>query len=181
MDGFDWTGCTVVCIASGPSLSADDCERVERSGLPTIAVNTSWKMARFAQVLYAGDACWWNANIAEVDIAAQRWTCSGNAATKHEINFHSMCGAYNSGLRAIQLAMDFGAKKILLLGYDCSVKHGTHWHGEHKKTKNPTAAKCHMWQAQFARIKNKKCEIINCSRVTALSCFTKKPLEEVLL
>lgn len=180
MSAARWAGETVVCIASGPSLTTEDCLLVERAGLKTIAVNTSWKLARFANVIYAGDACWWDANGNEIDVSAERWTCSQGAARKYGINLQDTYGSYNSGLRAIQLAMDFGAKRILLLGYDCTVKYGTHWHGNHTKTKNPTSTKCNMWKAQFARLSQKKCEIINCSRVSALTCFVKMNLEEVL-
>lgn len=180
MSAKRWAGCTVVCIASGPSLTAEDCALVEQSELIAIAVNTSWKLARFANVIYAGDACWWNANIHEIDIAAEKWTCSRNAADRHSINLQASAGGFNSGLRAIQLAIEFGAKKVLLLGYDCSVKNGSHWHGDHAATKNPDAAKCHMWQKQFAQLSKKSCEIINCSRVTALTCFVKQNLEEAL-
>lgn len=46
--------------------------------------------------------------------------------------------AFNSGQRAIQLAAHFGAERIILLGYDCSLENGTHWHGNHPDgLKNP--------------------------------------------
>lgn len=175
-----WDGRTVVCVASGPSLLEADCKLVESSGLPVIAVNTSWKMVPFAEVVYAGDACWWDANHKEISISAERWTCSKTAATRHRINLFEASGSFNSGLRAIQLAIEFGASKIILLGYDCSVKSGIHWHGNHTKTKNPDAAKCHLWKAQFARLNRRGREIINCSRETALQCFPLKKLEEIL-
>lgn len=86
----------------------------------------------------------------------------------------------NSGLRAIELAIGFGAARVLLLGYDCSVTSGTHWHGDHKLTKNPDAKRCAEWQRHFAMLDPKQAEIINCSRETALNCFPRMTLEKAL-
>lgn len=175
-----WQGQTVACIASGPSLTVADCEAVKISGIPTIAVNNSWQRAPFASVIYAGDCAWWKAHIKEIDIPAEKWSCSRSAVNEFKVLHHSRCGAYNSGLAAIELAIEFGAAKIILLGYDCTTKYGTHWHGDHTMTANPNANKCNMWKKQFTRLSKSRATIINCSRVTALECFIKKSLEEVL-
>lgn len=175
-----WEGKTVACIASGPSLTLEDCNLIESAKIPTIAVNNSWERALFASIIYAGDCAWWTAHINEIDIAAERWSCSRSAADKFKVFHHSRYGAYNSGLAAIELAIEFGAAKIILLGYDCTTKYGTHWHGPHAKTSNPNATKCEAWKKQFARLSKSRTTIINCSRATMLECFTKKPLEEVL-
>lgn len=179
-----WAGKTAAVIASGPSLTAEDCALIEATGLPTIAVNSSWQAARFASILYAGDACWWDAYGHEVDIPAEKWTCSRQAAAKHRINHHTACGGYNSGMRAIQFAVERGAKRVILLGFDCSLRHGVHWHGPHERTKNPDAAKVKNWRSQFkpvaALAEIKKCEVINCSRHTELTCFPVRDLESVI-
>nr|WP_298117429.1 hypothetical protein [uncultured Pseudomonas sp.] len=175
-----WQGLTAACIASGPSLTASDCALIASAGLPTIAVNSSWRLARFAAVIYAGDPAWWQAYGAEIDIAAARWTCTEQAAARFDLNLHRVRGGYNSGLRAIQLAIEFGAARVLLLGYDCSVAAGTHWHGNHDKTKNPDVSRCQAWQRQFAMLDRKGVEIINCSRETALTCFPCQSLEAAL-
>ncbi|HBO2361308.1 TPA: hypothetical protein L4H08_005446 [Pseudomonas aeruginosa] len=179
-----WTGCTVACIASGPSLTAEDCSVVQASGLPTIAVNTSWKLARFCDVIYAGDSCWWEAYGSEIDIPAERWSCTRQAIQRFGVNHHIVYGEYNSGMRAIQFAIWQGAKRVLLLGYDCSLEHGTHWHGEHGKTKNPDSKKVGQWHRQFGQVsaeaKTAGVEVVNCSRSTALTCFERIGLEEAL-
>lgn len=171
-------------IASGPSLTKEDCDLVRRSGCPTIAVNSSWKIAPFADVLYAGDACWWDEYGAEVTIPAERWTCSRQAAAKHKIKLHSAYGPYNSGSRAIQFALERGATRVLLLGYDCSVEDGSHWHGDHERTKNPTPDRVRLWHRQFAAValqaKVRKAQVVNCSRKTALSAFPRGNLVQEL-
>lgn len=174
----------ICCIASGPSLTFEDCELVRLSGIETIAVNNSWQMAQFADHIYAGDRKWWDQYGAEIDIPAKKWTCSKGAAVAHGINYHRASGPYNSGMRAIQWAIDSGKKKIILIGYDCSVKNGTHWHGDHEKTRNPDEKRCQKWKKQFELIGrlavSKNVEIINCSRHTELLCFKRLPLEIVI-
>ena len=179
-----WAGMTVAIIASGPSLTQADCDLIEAAGIPTIAVNHSWKMARFADAVYAGDACWWDAYGHEVDIPAEKWTCSRQAAARHGIKHHVAYGSYNSGMRAIQLAIDLGAARIILLGFDCSLANGLHWHGAHDRTQNPDEAKVKKWHGQFRAVaalaKLRRCEVINCSRYTELNCFPRRDLGSLM-
>jgi hypothetical protein len=55
----EWNGETVAVIASGASLSLGDVCRVQLAGIRTIAVNSSFLWAHFADVLYAADSHWW--------------------------------------------------------------------------------------------------------------------------
>lgn len=177
-----WQGEIVACIASGPSLTPEDCGLIGENNIRTIAVNRSWELAPFADIIYGGDNAFWTNYGKHINVPAERWTCSRTAADRFKISFHAnRYGAFNSGLRAIELALEFGAAKIILLGYDCTTKYGTHWHGDHKATANPNGNKCEMWRKQFSRLaKSTKIPIINCSSVTTLECFTKQPLEETL-
>ena len=163
---------TFVCIASGPSLNAHDCELVRRAGLPTIAVNSSWQLA-------PGDLAWWDANIRGIPQGPKRWTCTRQASAKYSLNLHEAYGEYNSGLRAIQLAFQLGAERVLLLGYDCTVQSGTHWHGDHADTKNPDEALCRKWDVQHGRLLQKS-QVVNCSRDTALTAYRLGMLEKEL-
>ncbi|MCI0665552.1 MAG: hypothetical protein L0220_31215, partial [Acidobacteria bacterium] len=113
-------GKTVVCIASGPSLTREDCEKIERTQLLTVAVNNSWQIARFCQILYAGDDRWWTTYYDKIDIDVEKWTCAVAASRKYDLYLHrAKKTAYNSGLRALQLVIEHGAKRVILLGYDC--------------------------------------------------------------
>jgi len=87
----------------------------------------------------------------------------------------------NSGANAISLAAWLGAEKIILLGYDCSIKKGFHWHGQHKKPlTNCTSIK--HWPGIFEKVAKAfgHVEIINCTRETELECFKRDKLESVL-
>lgn len=175
-------GKTVICVGGGPSLTDADCRTVEASGYPIIAVNTSWLKVRSAQIIFAGDQAWWDHNTASIDVSAQRWTCNHSASMKHNINLFRCKGRHwNSGLRAIELAEVEGAARVILLGYDCSIRKGVHHHGPHPKTSNPTATVCASWKEQFANLaRTTKIQIINCSRDTVLTCFERMELEEAL-
>jgi hypothetical protein len=174
------------CIASGPSLNTSDCITVVRSGIKTVAVNKSWKKFPFCSYIYAGDYKWWAINHDKIDISAEKWTCSDRAANTYKLHYHIAAGPYNSGMRAIQFGVSKGFKNIALLGYDCSLKNGIHWHGAHTEgtLSNPDEAKVRKWHDQFKRVsdmaKKQGVSIINCSRYTELTCFEKMTLEEAL-
>ena len=88
----------------------------------------------------------------------------------------------NSGAGAINLAITLGAKRVILLGYDCQKTGGkAHWHGNHEKGLG-NAGTIRDWPAQFAKLAKvyPDTDIINASRDTALTCFRRADLDEVL-
>lgn len=87
----------------------------------------------------------------------------------------------NTGVNAIMLAAYLGAEQIILIGYDCSVKKGYHWHGEHPKPLTNCKSIKH-WFKLFEKVAEnlKHLEVINASRETDLTFFKKESLEVVL-
>lgn len=175
-----WLGQVVVCVASGPSLTQADCDAV--SHLRTVAVNSSWRRAPHASIAFGMDEGWWEHNGAEVPLGMDRWTSSATTAARFDLHLMAArAKVSNSGAMAIDLADQLGAARILLLGYDCSVHRGTHWHGNHTKTGNPDEAATHRWQAEFEAVAEAvQAPVINCSRETALTCFPRLTLEQAL-
>ncbi|WP_213322585.1 motility associated factor glycosyltransferase family protein [Klebsiella aerogenes] len=174
----------IVCVASGPSLNQVDCALVCRSGLPVIAVNNSWVMVSTCQYIYAADCCWWEEYQRTITVPAERWCSDTFTARRFGINClpSALPGSFNSGQRAIELAIHLGASRILLLGYDCSIRNGTHWHGNHPLLANPDQFSVSRWHDEFSRVKAAagNTEIINCSRDTRLTCFPRQSLEAAL-
>lgn len=192
----------IVCIASGPSLTRDDCERVGRwrsaaEGRAAIVVNCSFRLAGWADVLYAADTQWWRDHHVEAaTFHGERWTCSGEPAQLHGVNRcearfgQGLCRdprylntGGNSGYQAINLAYHFGARRIILLGYDMQHTGGRrHWHEDYPAGGN--AAPVESWRKRFeplARdLRNDGVTVINATRVTALECFERMPLEDAL-
>ena len=78
-----------------------------------------------------------------------------------------------------------GAKKIILLGYDCKYASDgkRHFFGDHPPGMNGNAGSLRSWPGHFRSISvrfSKKCDIVNCSRDTALTDFRRANLEDVL-
>lgn len=179
-------GCTVFCIASGPSLTESDCDAVRATGAPVIAINTTWERCRNAAVIFAADAIWWRNNADKVDIDAERVSLSQNAEKLYGAKKFTLrrqtTRSYNSGCAAIEYALWRGAARVALLGYDCSIKNGLHWLGRHLDSSNPDKQKCRNWQKHFAALRDRHpdADIVNCSRYTELKMFPRIPLGEVI-
>lgn len=176
---------TWVCIASGPSLTQEDCELV--AGLPTIVVNNSWKMvSNPAAVHFAGDRAWWDNHHKTMPREGREcYTRSATAARVYNLKlFVGLPGKFNSGQKAIELAAHLGATEVILVGYDCSVKNGLHWHGQHAGVglKNPGTNSVREWHGEFLEMitKVKLPPVINASRTTELKCFPIMSLEDAL-
>ena len=88
----------------------------------------------------------------------------------------------NSGAAAIALAHQFGARRVVMLGYDCQ-KAGrlVHWHGDHPAGLG-NAGSMPKWPAQFAAVSRQVegMQVVNASRATVLDCFPRVALEDAL-
>ncbi len=185
----DWRGRTVVCIASGPSLTAEDCEAVKASGHPSVVTNTTFRMAPWADVILGMDLKWWQEYGAEVKAKCPgRRMSTSHAARSYGAESLWQCGWFpsvlNSGQAAISLAMVSGAKKVVLLGYDCQKTGGKwHHHGDHPKHLG-NAGSIKRWPKHFeimARDAQRDgLQIVNATRETALKCFPRVDLEAAL-
>jgi hypothetical protein len=91
----------------------------------------------------------------------------------------------NSGFHALNLAVQFGAARIVLVGYDMTLAGGLHWHGRHPpRLNNPTGKALVRWadilDAQAPLLAALGVEVVNASPVSALSAYPKVSLEEAL-
>lgn len=182
----------VVVLASGPSLTAEDIERTK--GLVTIAVNQTIFSAPHADYCYAYDDKWWVEYGDEVKkLQCNRITCSIKAHTlgavripktsAKEFDGTSVMGT-SSGHHGICYAIMLGAKKIILLGFDCQHTDGKrHHHADYPKgfgnaDRPERWIKEHEILAESAKKLGVK--IINSTRQTALTCYEQMPLDEAL-
>ncbi|WP_146745475.1 hypothetical protein [Pseudocitrobacter sp. RIT415] len=176
----------VFCVASGPSLKKVDCEEIEGLGYPVIAVNNAYSMFRQPYALFAGDEDWWRRYGGAVPAGIRRCTASRSASVLYGVEYQRIGTPeveFNSGSMAIQFAASLGAKHIYLLGYDCSIREGIHFHGRHTRhLRNPTETSVQKWHREFDGVRNElsHIDIINCSRRTELTCFPIKSLEAVI-
>lgn len=189
--GGRWSGKTVFVLASGPSLTETDVARVQRYSeqyqCPVVVTNTTFKLAPWADLLFFHDRKWWDIHGAEVGDAFSGLCVTMSSLSTSRVLSLAGTGfkAYrNSGGGAINFAMLAGAKRIITLGLDGKYASDgrRHWHIQHPKLGDaaslPRFVKIFPQLAQDA--KSKGVEIINASRDTALICFPRVTLENVL-
>ena len=194
-------------VASGPSLIKEDIEKLK--GQNVIVINTTYKLAPWATVLYACDPKWWHWNEGAKDFEGEKWTqYSGmgkegrlkeyieknnledyklkyvksvpNSGISEDPNY--IYQGSNSGIQAINLAYHFGAREMVLLGFDMQQTNGkNHWHEDHPDKVN---AHWHRWLGLYEVVSNDAkrlgISIINCTRETALKCFEKQDLDIII-
>jgi hypothetical protein len=156
----------------------------------------------WADVLYACDAWWWEYYGGCPGFHGEKWsTHDQNANPKLEIAakygvslVRGQCGdgfstdpsiihyGSNSGFQAINLAMLFGARRILLVGFDMSSPNGkTHFFGHHPSFRGQPRYESFVGAYNDAAKRLQTgVEIINCTPGSALRCFPKADLIEAM-
>lgn len=195
-----WAGATCFILGGGPSLAGVELERLR--GRRIIVINRTFRLAPWAHVLYFCDHKWWAQDGADVlsrfnsrglifSVSNQRHDRIHNLRNTGrdglELDPRGLRHGTNSGFQAINLAYHLGVRRIVLLGYDMQVSAAgaTHAHGGYG-----------MGAAQVQHILQRRMlpyfdslvsplgaagvEIINATEGSALECFHRRPLSEVL-
>lgn len=195
----------IVVVASGPSLDVEQACRILKAqtagAVRVIVVNDCWRMIPSADALYAADGDWWdlNAAAARFSFCGEMWTQDAAAVMRYEpwlryIAAKKLPGLSrdpallhtggNSGYQAINLAFHFGARRIILCGFDMQRTGGkAHWFGNHpprlRQASRPEAWVPHF-DALAADLAAEGVDVINATPTTALRCFRSLPLPEAL-
>lgn len=106
-------------------------------------------------------------------------------ATPGIIGSGSDRGGGNSGFQALSLAVQFGARKIILVGFDMRLDQGAHWHGKHPPgLNNPSDKSIAIWRrtlnAAAPALDALGVEVLNASPVSTVTAFPIVTLEEAL-
>lgn len=198
----EWVGDVVFILGCGPSLanySYYDFENVRRAGR-VIAVNDSYIKAPWADVLYAHDQKWWDSNVYQIhnrfmgrymisigaDVSrVKRLRDTGQSGL--ETDPAGLRNGSNSGYQAINLAYHFGARRIVLLGFDMQV-HGqqTHWR-ERNDGRSPVTfgntlrlSFLPLFPSLAEGLREEGVSVINATPGSALTVWPHAPLAEVL-
>lgn len=92
----------------------------------------------------------------------------------------------NSGFQALNLALQFGASRIILIGFDMNDRAGKHWYGRNQwpNANNPNDSNFQRWIAAFTKaapvLAGLGVQVFNCSPNSALRCFPLVDLEQAL-
>lgn len=188
-----WPGATAVCLGGGPSLEREDVAYC-RGRARIIAVNDAYRLAPWADVLYACDAKWWRWHDGVPDFAGLKVTLEApefpslkRLAQGAERGFEPeptrLATGRNGGYQAIHLAVHFGAARILLLGYDLRLVDGrSHWFGGHPVATKPEvyARMRPCFESLVVPLAERGVEVVNCTPGSALACFPMVPLRRAL-
>lgn len=162
-------------IATGPSLTVEDVEWVKYR-LPAVVVSDAYKLAPWADALVSADAAWWKANPDAKDFAGEKYGAVHDFNNVPWVTPMNVGSGLNSGLLGMMIAVEMGATRLSLLGFDMHSP-GKHFFGEHPKPLKPTTtALMESFKRQFARYTPKGVEIINCTPGSALTCY---PMESI--
>src|SRR5262245_24717747 len=197
----DWRGECVAIIGAGPSAKTADIEQL-RDRIHVIAVNESYRLAPWAEIVYSCDFAWWQLHKGLVEFTGLKLThdsvaCKHYPALQHVIienvssdkillerPSHIGAGG-NSGFQAANLAVQFGATGILLVGIDCNLEHGEHWHGRHPaQMNNPAQSNVKRWRGAWegaaGALQALGVDVVNCSPISALQNYPKMTIDEAL-
>ena len=158
----DWSNETCTIVASGPSAKDIDLKQaIGRTRF--VVINNSWRLAPWADFLFASDYRWWHCADGcqefpggKVSTARRAWEhkewnilrlgqrLADDRLLVDDIGIVGWGGC--SGFQALNMVVQFSCKRILLVGFDATVRNGLHWHEAHGDGNNPTRDKTLRWQ-----------------------------------
>ncbi len=158
----------VIVVASGPSLTVEQCEAIR--GRKVLSVSDTYTLLPFARWHYAADFPWWQHHHRHVGIE-KRYSCNASARQRFGLyNPGRVLGA-DSGARALCLASNLGATRIIMLGFDYQHTGGkTHFFGDHPWRNNAKGTA--IWLRDLPKVVEVLTEqgvsLINCTPTTAI-------------
>lgn len=200
-DWPDWTGRAVAIVASGPSVNKAEVAALE-GRLPVLAIKRNVEVAPFAEVVYGCDYPWWRSvaglpafkglKLSYAERACREWGL-GQVRIPHimsdeilleEIGVVGAGGS--SGFQALNLAVQWGATQVLLIGFDAHLRSGDHWYGRNlaQGMNNPSVSNCERWakalNAAGGLLADYGVEVVNASLGSAVTTFRKATIADTL-
>lgn len=200
-----WPGSTVVIVAGGPSLTLRHVHRLalahgERR-IKAIAINDAVFPCWWADWLHACDPKWWGwhaqhgldkwpgirttnvQNALCVKWGVHLVKCEGQSGFSEDPGI--VRSGKNGAYIAVQMAVHAGAKRILLVAVDMKPgKPGEmHWFGLHPdgdRHMPDFSGMRETWKTLVGPLRDRGVEVFNCSPDSALDCFPKANMEDVI-
>lgn len=195
----DWSSKPVLLVASGPSAKSANIE-VLRGRVFAMAIKEGIELCPWADAVYGCDGPWWQHKKGLPNFTGLKMAWQGPTQlyagvipvripnTKSDSILLGEVGIVgsgrNSGFQALNLAVQFGAKRILLIGYDATDRSGVHYYGRNAwpGANNPDGFLFERWQAAFhaASIQLEKLgvDVLNGSQHSAIKGFRKTSVLE---
>lgn len=186
-------------VASGPSAPGVHLKPANGAAR-FIAVKTSIELCPWADILHAADFSWWNQHQGRPDFAGVKTTLNrraseapwgvqflrSNFTTGMEFDDPGRVGwGGNSGFGAVNLAAQFGASKIILIGFDMRIDLGARWHAPHGAgSAEPVGLFVENWRRHLddaaSDLAARSIRVVNCSPISALRAYPIMPFEAAL-
>ena len=187
-----WAGEACVILGGGPSLRQELVPGLQGRAR-VIALNNAYLLAPWADVLFAPDRRWWEWNASEVHqyrgpvmLTRQRATHDGvhrirwNRADALSRDPGSLAG-WCAGGGAINMAYLFGARVVILMGFDMrpgnwhALHRAPHVDGQHRDRFIPAI------ERMAPELEAEGVTVINTNPDSALRCFPFADVEELLM
>lgn len=197
----DWRGECVAIIASGPSTKSVNLE-ILRNRIHVIAIKESVNLCPWADVVYGCDGAWWKHRRGLPEYQGIKLCQDASACTQfglHKIDIPrplldeilsekpaQVGSGGNSGFHALNIAVQFGAAGILLVGFDMHDRSGAHWYGRNNwpMANNPDGQNFQRWCKAFTaaapQLRRLGADVVNVSPLSALTCFRRQTVEQAL-
>lgn len=195
----DWTGETVVIVGTGKGAVAEPLEPY-RGKARFFVIKSSWRLAPWADALYGLDRGWWIANVGCPKFGGLKFTAAPSAAKvfgltlvrvkaradilikeKGVVGCGLNVGGGHSGFQAINLSVQFGANRIVLVGFD--MHGGERWINGEPAVARSDPARTESWRkaldACAPQFDDLRVEVINATPGSALKAYLNKPMGEV--
>lgn len=193
-----WSGRTMALLGGGPSLASVDISALQGAGWRVMAINSAARFAPAADVLFFGDDSWFAAN-ADLVAGWQGLCYTLSPRAKREMPHRVAllqgvrspwlsrdprwtCRGRSAGHTAINLAAQLGARRVVLLGYDCRTVEGrSHFHDEYSEPETVYRDDfLPAWQGWAVKTANIGLEVVNATEGSALDEFPRRSLKELL-
>lgn len=195
-----WPGETVFVLASGPSVLSIDLSLL--AGRRVIAVKSSWSVYPGADVLFFADGRWWrDASLRPAAFRGMVVTTASELGSGFGLLLmrkiapnlglaespDTVALARTSTTGAINLAVHFGARRIVLLGVDGKLAsdgrrhcHGLKWPWPKGATKEAFADQAAEYRRIAPSATKMGVEIVNANPDSAIDVWPKMSLRECL-
>jgi len=181
---LDWSGQSVLIVAGGPSAGWVDLEPFRDRKV--IAINEAWRLCPWADVLYGADDAFWAAGrgngFGGLKVRGSDLRIEGDAI---QLAPGGPIGSGGTGtFQALNLAVQWGASRIGLVGLDCRTDLGEHWHApvpglESRPADTAVARWVKAFDTAAPVLTAAGVQVVNHSGVSALTGFRKEPLPEI--
>jgi len=197
----DWKDECVAIVASGASAKQVGVEKL-RDRIHVVVIKETIELCKWwADVVYGCDDPWWIARNGLKEFSGLKISYGPVATTRYpDIKRVTIStpddlmvaqpmvigNGGNSGFQALNLVVQFGAKNIILLGFDMNETGGLHWYGRNKYQgmNNPMESNFKRWMKGFEAIKDRakqmNLDIVNVSPTSSCNAFRKASLDDTL-